>query len=61
MMARNIAPGLSRRAWPFQAWADHDGAAWAGAVSSAEAAERPWEGRLLGNDIHAGAIALARK
>ena len=28
LMARNVAPGLFRREWPFEQWPDFDPAAW---------------------------------
>eukprot|EP00850_Spirogloea_muscicola_P023399 SM000354S13394 [mRNA] locus=s354:26595:28051:+ [translate_table: standard] len=60
LMARRVAPGLLRNRWPFQLWHDFDGEAWEEARKAAAAAERPaaHNVRLLGNDIHEGALAL---
>ena len=63
LAATRAAPGLSRTAWPFQAWPDHDAAAWARARGAAKRARvrAPHGLRLLGNDAHAGAVAMARR
>ncbi|GLC64428.1 hypothetical protein PLESTF_000164900 [Pleodorina starrii] len=55
---RNAA--LAADAWPFQRWADYDAAAWGQAVEEArERVRPPWRGRLLGVDVHEGALSLA--
>lgn len=53
LMAQRIAPGLSRASWPCHSWPDHSPAAWREAVDEARGAQRPWQGQLLGNEIHA--------
>lgn len=64
LIAGNIAPGLYRRYWPFLSWPTFDERAkssWDGAVGHAKASrkkERP-NVRLLGNDVHRGALDLA--
>jgi 23S rRNA G2445 N2-methylase RlmL len=62
LMARRVAPGLARgkSGFPFVSWPDHDPAAWLAAGTAAKAAARPDAAPiLLGNDAHAGALALA--
>jgi putative N6-adenine-specific DNA methylase len=64
LAAGNIAPGLYRRYWPFYSWPTFDGSArasWEAAVEEARADRRPDKPnvRLLGNDIHQGALGLA--
>lgn len=61
LMATNTAPGLYRRRWPFQSWPDYDPSAWDSSVASARQAQRTWDGMLLGNDVHEGALKLAKR
>ena len=61
LMATNTAPGLFRQRWPFQSWPDFDQAAWNSSVDAAKNAQTKWDGILLGNDIHEGALRLAKK
>ena len=63
LMACGIAPGLTRARWPFESWPEFDRPRWAQCVAAAEAArsQRRWRGCLLGNDQHAGALALAQR
>lgn len=61
LMATNTAPGLFRQRWPFQSWPDFDQAAWASSVGAARQAQQKWDGLLLGNDIHSGALGLAQR
>jgi 23S rRNA G2445 N2-methylase RlmL len=66
MMAADMAPGLFRAAWPFEAWPDHDAGAWQRCV--AEARDAGEAGRqsaaahalFFGADAHPGALALAQ-
>ncbi|KAL3157914.1 hypothetical protein ABBQ32_012319 [Trebouxia sp. C0010 RCD-2024] len=60
LMATNTAPGLYRQRWPFQSWPDFDRSAWDSSVASARQAQRTWDGMLLGNDVHQGALRLAK-
>lgn len=63
LIAGNIAPGLYRRWWPFLSWPTFDARAkssWDGAMGHAKASrkeEKP-NVRLIGNDIHRGALDL---
>lgn len=61
LMAQRRAPGLLRAWWPFFTWPDFDKRAWLQAVQAAEGARVPWKGTILGNDIHPGALALAKQ
>ncbi|GIL46246.1 hypothetical protein Vafri_3274 [Volvox africanus] len=57
---RNAA--LAPEAWPFQRWGDYDPGAWSQAVDEARDRVRPpWRGRLLGVDVHEGAMSLAAR
>ena len=63
LIAGNIAPGLYRRFWPFLCWPTFDGRAktsWDGANGYAKATRKKEKPnlRLLGNDIHRGALEL---
>jgi len=63
-IAHNRAPGLSRPqdSWPLRSWPDFDASAWRLAREEAQDLATPkWNGALLGNDAHAGAIALAKQ
>ncbi|KAK9822164.1 hypothetical protein WJX81_003042 [Elliptochloris bilobata] len=63
LAAVRAAPGLSRPSWPFEVWPDFDAGAWERLREGARAAKRepPAGLRLLGNDSHAGALAMARR
>ena len=61
LMATNTAPGLFRKHFPFQGWHDFDPQAYSKVCQQAQQAQRPWEGELLGNDIHPGALSLASR
>ena len=61
LMATNTAPGLFRRRWPFQSWPDFDSAAWNSSTDAAQQARSTWDGLLLGNDVHEGALGLAKR
>ena len=61
LMATNTAPGLFRRRFPFQGWHDFDRQAHASVCEQARKARMPWEGALLGNEIHPGALSLASR
>lgn len=63
LMMTNTAPGLFRRQWPFQTWHDFDQRSWKqckDAAVSAQLSSIPGV-RLLGNDIHEGALSLCKK
>ncbi|BFI29443.1 hypothetical protein AXG93_1335s1140 [Marchantia polymorpha subsp. ruderalis] len=63
LMAINSAPGLMRNLWPFETWHDFDPSILEACRQEAIAAEvRAPEGlRLLGNDIHEGALSLCER
>lgn len=63
-MAADIAPGILRKRWGFEAWLDHKPAAWARLVEEAE--QRRTDGlatltaRFYGSDLEPRAITAAR-
>ena len=60
LLATHAAPGLLRRRWPFERWPDFEPTAWREARAAAAAArDLSWDGQLLGNDVHDGALSLA--
>ena len=61
LMATSTAPGLFRQRWPFQSWPDFDQSAWDSSVHAAKQARTKWSGLLLGNDVHEGALRLAKR
>ena len=61
LMATSTAPGLFRQRWPFQSWPDFDSSAWDSSVDAAKQARTKWSGLLLGNDVHEGALRLAKR
>lgn len=61
LMATRSAPGLFRERWPFESWPDHDQVLWKRCQQQAAKRRREWRGKLLGNDIHSGALSLAQK
>lgn len=55
-------PGLSRKRFPFEAWPDFDKAVWKDCKGRAHAESRyELPGRIIVNDHHPGALALAKK
>ena len=64
LMAQGKAPGLPRPRWPFMSWPDFDPTAWRRCREESRELEHlapRFEGQLLGNDSHAGALSLARR
>ena len=61
LMATNTEPGLLRRRIPLHSLPDFDRAAWDHAVDAAVDAQVEWDGLLLGNDVHRGALNLAKR
>lgn len=60
----HVAPGLYRRDFAFQRFADYDEAAYKSVMEAAVAAQRPDDAMgavLIGNDINPAALALARR
>lgn len=60
LIATHTAPGLARKQWPFQLWPEFDARRFKACLDDAIEARQPWNGHLLGNDHHAGALSLAR-
>lgn len=59
-----VAPGLYRRSFPFERWADFDAAAYKSIVEAAVVMQRADEDismTLIGNDSNDAALALARR
>lgn len=59
-----VAPGLYRRSFPFERWADFDAAAYQSIVDCAVSMQRADEDismTLIGNDSNDAALALARR
>ena len=50
-MLADEAPGLTRRHWGFEAWLEHDAAAWGEAVAEAERRAQAAEDRPLGSIV----------
>lgn len=62
MIAANVAPGLTRERFGFEAWRDHNPAGWAKERAAAEAAIRvPSKLRLVGRDVVPDRIAETRE
>lgn len=62
LIALNRAPGLARERWPFESWPDFDAQAWREAKKEARAAARETiDAPIFLNDVHRGAVSLARK
>ncbi|KAL2636427.1 hypothetical protein R1flu_007906 [Riccia fluitans] len=63
LMALNSAPGLMRTQWPFETWHDFDPSVLKACREEAIAAEviPPKHLKLVGNDIHEGALSLCEK
>ena len=63
LIATNTAPGLLRDRWGFESYLQHDPAQWEWLVEEARAARIPSEEldvRILGGDMNADAIEIAR-
>ena len=61
MMATNIAPGLKRESWGFDAWKQHDKASWDNLIQDAEQARQTHNGVIWANDIESSIILVARE
>ena len=64
LIAQGRPAGLHRASWPFLSWPDFSVQAWRDtrqeAAEADRSAQRP-SARLLGNDIHEGALSLAQR
>lgn len=61
MMAANIAPGLKRESWGFDAWKEHDKSSWDTLIAQAEQASTIHTGFIWANDIESSIITVARE
>ena len=61
LMAAGAAPGLFRQRWPFESWPDFEPQRWRACLADAREKRQEWDGMLLGNDIHPGALSLAAR
>lgn len=62
LLATQRAPGLLRASFPFERWPDFETQAWADCREEARAAALPTPiAPILANDIHPGALELAKK
>lgn len=62
LRAMQKAPGLLRASFPFERWPDFEAQAWAGCREEARAAALPAPAApIFANDIHPGALELAKK
>ena len=61
MMAANIAPGLKRESWGFDAWKEHDRSSWETLIKEAEQAKKSHNGVIWANDIDASIMSVARE
>ena len=64
LLAKRKAPGLDRPSWPFQTWVDQDKRAWKHSLQEAQRTlirDEPSDLCILGNDIHGGALSLAKR
>lgn len=59
LMARQIAPGMSR-AFAFQEWPSYESGKWESLVARARDRMRPAAGLIMGSDRDAGAVRSAR-
>ena len=63
LIATNTAPGLLRDRWGFESYLQHDPALWDALVAEAQAARIPADElgmRILGGDLNADAVEIAR-
>ncbi|MEP1446834.1 MAG: bifunctional 23S rRNA (guanine(2069)-N(7))-methyltransferase RlmK/23S rRNA (guanine(2445)-N(2))-methyltransferase RlmL [Paraglaciecola sp.] len=61
MIAANIAPGLKRQSWGFEAWKQHDKSTWDQLIHESEQASRSHDGVIWANDIERSIIAVAKE
>ncbi|KAK9804950.1 hypothetical protein WJX73_002608 [Symbiochloris irregularis] len=64
LMAAHVAPGLRGKRWAFQSWPDSDPLLLKDCLEEAEQIRRQasWKGhRLMGCDVHSGALSLAKE
>jgi 23S rRNA (guanine2445-N2)-methyltransferase / 23S rRNA (guanine2069-N7)-methyltransferase len=61
MMSTNMAPGLKRSRWGFDAWKQHEPETWLTLVQEAEKAQVPAQGLILANDIDKSILSVAKE
>ncbi|MDX2003386.1 MAG: THUMP domain-containing protein [Chitinophagales bacterium] len=61
LIAKNMAPGMQRSHFGFMNWNDYDEDAWQELLQAAISNQKETELQLIGSDIAAGPIALARE
>lgn len=61
MMATNMAPGLKREFWGFDAWKEHDKSTWSKLLEDAERAIKSHGGLIWANDIESSIIRVAKE
>jgi 23S rRNA (guanine2445-N2)-methyltransferase / 23S rRNA (guanine2069-N7)-methyltransferase len=61
MMATNIAPGLKRSNWGFDAWKQHDKDSWENIIKEAEQAQHVATGVIWANDIDGSILSVAKE
>ena len=61
LYAANVAPGLKRERWGFDAWKLHDERLWLSLVSAAEASQKEVTTQIIANDNDRGVLQRAKQ
>ncbi|WP_133471549.1 bifunctional 23S rRNA (guanine(2069)-N(7))-methyltransferase RlmK/23S rRNA (guanine(2445)-N(2))-methyltransferase RlmL [Paraglaciecola marina] len=60
LISTNVAPGLSRKQWGFDAWKQHEQDVWEELSIQAESEKRQPQGKIYANDIDKAVVAIAK-
>ncbi len=61
MIASNMAPGLKRAAWGFDAWKGHNKSCWESLIIEAEQARQSHNSVIWANDIDGSMVSVAKE
>ncbi|MFT2090843.1 bifunctional 23S rRNA (guanine(2069)-N(7))-methyltransferase RlmK/23S rRNA (guanine(2445)-N(2))-methyltransferase RlmL [Paraglaciecola sp. 2405UD69-4] len=61
LVSKNVAPGLSRKQWGFDAWKQHEVDLWNELKNQADAEQKEPAGKIYANDIDKSVVAIAKE
>lgn len=61
LISTNVAPGLSRKQWGFDAWKQHEQDVWEELSKQAELEKRQPQGKIYANDIDKAVVPIAKE
>ncbi|MEO9945374.1 bifunctional 23S rRNA (guanine(2069)-N(7))-methyltransferase RlmK/23S rRNA (guanine(2445)-N(2))-methyltransferase RlmL [Paraglaciecola sp.] len=61
LISNNVAPGLSRKQWGFDAWKQHEQALWDELKEQADSQKQTPAGKIYANDIDKSVVEIAKE